>query len=514
MLYSLAKILLLILIVVLLASGLAYLLDAKDIFLGEVQATISGTEYTLSPLQAVLFLVALTVLIWIVLKLLSFTFSLLRFINGDDTALSRFFSKNREKKGYRALADGMLALASGEGRVAMDKANKAAKFLDNPSLTNILAAQAAELSGDRAKAEEIYKSLVLIPEAKFVGVRGLLKQKLEDGNTEVALKLAEKAFSIKPKHEEIQDTLLQLQAKSEDWSGARQTLRSKLKHGSLPRDVHKRRDAVLALSQAKGVIGEELSIEAREKAIEANRLSPDLVPAATMAARSYIEAGKPRYATRVVQAAWKTQPHPDLATAYAEIVPQETPEQRLKRFAQLRKLAPEHRETKLAMAELFLATEEFGKARKDIEDMLEDDPDARVLTIMAAAERGEGGSDDAVRAWLTKALGAKRGPQWICEKCQTAHSEWRPVCANCEAFDTLAWKSPPVAGYASSTGLEMLPLIVGAGETFEDEKEDKTASTAPVIADAEVTQEVTPKEIETSSDAGVSSTADGGAATS
>ena len=128
MLYSLAKILLLILIVVLLASGLAYLLDAKDIFLGEVQATISGTEYTLSPLQAVLFLVALTVLIWIVLKLLSFTFSLLRFINGDDTALSRFFSKNREKKGYKALADGMLALASGEGRVAMDRPTKRLNF--------------------------------------------------------------------------------------------------------------------------------------------------------------------------------------------------------------------------------------------------------------------------------------------------------------------------------------------------------------------------------------------------
>ena len=45
MFISLTKILLFILIVVLIASGLAYLLDAKDIILGDVQATIAETEY-------------------------------------------------------------------------------------------------------------------------------------------------------------------------------------------------------------------------------------------------------------------------------------------------------------------------------------------------------------------------------------------------------------------------------------------------------------------------------------
>ena len=67
------------------------------------------------------------------------------------------------------------------------------------------------------------------------------------------------------------------------------TLNAKLKHGSLPRDVHKRRDAVLALSEARKVFDADQAIEAREAAIEANRLSPDLIPAAVMAAHSYIE---------------------------------------------------------------------------------------------------------------------------------------------------------------------------------------------------------------------------------
>ena len=461
MLFSLAKILLFFLIVMLVAIGIAYLLDSKDILLGNVQTTISGTEYTLTPIQVLLFLIALSFTVWLILKILSFLMSVVKFITGDDTAISRYFNRNRERKGFQALSDGMLALASGEGQIAMDKVARAAKFLNQPSLTNVLAAQAAELSGNRQKATEIYKTLVQLPETRFVGIRGLLKQKLEDGNIDVAIKLAETAFDIKPKHEEMQDTLLQLQAKTQNWEGARKTLKAKLKHGSLPRDVHKRRDAVLALSQAKGLLEEGQTIEARENAIEANRLSSDLVPAAAMAARSYIKIAKPKYAARVIQKAWQAQPHPDLAAVFSEIAPEETATQRLNRFETLRKLTPDHRETKLAMAELYLSAEDFKKARKEVESILKKDPDARVFTIMAAIERGEGGADKLVRGWLAKALGARRGPQWTCENCQSAHSAWTPVCESCEAFDTLAWKAPLLSGISSSTGLEMLPYLIG-----------------------------------------------------
>ncbi len=59
---------------------------------------------------------------------------------------------------------------------------------------------------------------------RFVGVRGIMKQKLAEGDTDTAMKLAEKAFAMKPKHEETQDILLRLQAEHEDWTGARKTL--------------------------------------------------------------------------------------------------------------------------------------------------------------------------------------------------------------------------------------------------------------------------------------------------
>jgi len=81
---------------------------------------------------------------------------------------------------------------------------------------------------------------------------------------------------------------------------------------------------------------------------------------------------------------------------------------------------------------------------------------------MAAIERGQGADDAVVRGWLTRAVTAPRGPQWICENCQHIHSNWEPVCGNCASIDTLAWKRPPVGEVAMPVGAEMLPLIVGS----------------------------------------------------
>ncbi|PJE27512.1 HemY protein [Pseudooceanicola antarcticus] len=457
MLWSLVKILVFVTLIGAATFGASYLLELE----GGVRIALGATEFNLTPIRAVIGLILLVLVIWLLMKLAGLLIAVLRFINGDETALSRYFDRNRERKGFNALSDSLMALASGEGRLAMSKAQKAEKFLDRTDLTTLVIAQAAEVAGDKRRAEEAYKKLVTDERTRFVGVRGLMKQKLAEGDTDKAMKLAEKAFALKPQHVEVQDTLLKLQAANADWKGARGTLKAKLRHGALPRDVHKRRDAVLALSEAKTVLAEDSSIEMREAAIEANRLSPDLIPAAVFAARAYAEQGKPKYATRVLKKAWEASPHPDLAAAFAALEPDETPEERLKRFKVLTRIHPEHRETRLLLAELLIGAEDYPAARRALGDLAVTAPDARALTIMAAVERGEGAPDAIVKGWLTRAVSAPRGPQWTCENCHHIHSEWTPVCDHCQAFDTLAWRDAPAGDYQTPMSQQMLPLIVG-----------------------------------------------------
>ncbi|MDP5087038.1 MAG: heme biosynthesis protein HemY [Yoonia sp.] len=458
MLWSLIKILAFVAAITALTYGGTQLMEVD----GGATVDVAGQEFTLSPLEMVFALGAMVLAVWLGLKLLALCVATFKFLNGDETAISRYFDRNRERKGYEALSEGMMALASGEGHLAMTKAARADKYLRQPQLTNLLTAQAAEMTGDRKKAEETYKKLLADDKTRFVGVRGIMKQKLSEGDTDTALALAKKAFALKPKHEETQDVLLRLQAEKSDWAGARKTLGAKLKSGSLPRDVHKRRDAVLALSEARDILNEGNTIEAREAAIEANRLSPDLIPAAIMAARGYISEGNARYATRVLTKTWNAQPHPDIAAAFAEIVPDETPQARLKRFNTLIKSTQDNPETKMLLAELQISAEDFPAAKRALGDLVTKDPTARSLTLMAAIERGQGADDSVVRGWLTRALTAPRGPQWICENCQHIHPTWGATCNNCGSFDTLAWKTPPASEVAMPSGTEMLPLIVGA----------------------------------------------------
>jgi HemY protein len=460
MLWSLLKIVIFISAVAALSLGAGALLESN----GGVQVTVLGSEYTFGPLQSVIALVIFAVLVWLGLRVLALLAAIWRFLNGDETALSRYFDRNRERKGYEALSAGLMAMAGGEGRLALTKAAKAEKYLRKPELTNLLMAQAAELAGDRVKAEQTYRKLVENESTRFVGIRGIMKQKLAEGDTKTALALAERAFALKPRHVETQDALLQLQAQSEDWTGARKTLNAKLRYGALPRDVHKRRDAVLALSEARDIFAEGRDIDQREKAIEANRLSPDLIPAAVLAAQGLAEQGKAKQAARVLKKAWEVQPHPDLAAGFAALEPTETPQDRIARFAALTKSAPDHPETAMLLAELHIAAEDFPQARRALGDLAQTAATARSVSLMAAIERGSGAPDRVVQGWLAKALTVSRGPSWICGTCQHIHMDWAPVCENCHSFDTLAWKVPPQSDVPMPGGAQMLPLIVGTDD--------------------------------------------------
>ncbi|MBJ2149575.1 heme biosynthesis protein HemY [Paracoccus sp. IB05] len=476
---------------------------------GTVRLWAFDQEFTLNPLAALVVLLLAVVLVWLGLKLVGLLFAVLRFLNGDETAISRYFDRNRERRGYAALSDGLIALASGEPNTALARARTAERLLQKPELTRLLTAQAAEAAGDGRAATEAWKALLADEQTRFVAVRGLMRQKLASGDTATALKLAEQALALKPKHSETQDVLLKLQAEGGDWAGARGTLSQKLRSGELPRSVYRRRDALLALQEAKTVLDEGSTIEAREAAIEANKLSPDLIPAAVIAARALVAKGDSKSAARVLKKAWEAQPHPDLAAAFAAIEPSETAEQRLKRFRAFLASRPDHEESRLTEAELLLAAEDFRGAKAALAAIPVDHPTQRSLAILAAAERGMGAPDEEVRGVLARALAASRGPEWVCDKCGTVHAQWVPICASCSGFDTLSWREPDgIQGSRPATSAGLAPLLFAATRPAptpelvslpEPEEAEVIGTSAPVVQPDEAEEAsdpvITPDEI-------------------
>ena len=256
-----------------------------------------------------------------------------------------------------------------------------------------------------------------------------------------------------------------------------------MRAGKLPKDVGRRREAILSLADARQML-DAGDIEGGQKAaIAANKASPDLIPAAVLAAEMHMLNENKRAASNALKKAWSTQPHPDLAGAFADIVPNEDSAARLKRFTALTRVAVDNTETKLLMAELALADEDFPAARRAARELAENEPTVRSLTIMEAIEKGEGADEKTVRAWLNKALNASRGPQWVCESCSNIHKGWQPRCENCETFDSLSWKTPPAGEKTAFAAM----LGFTAGVLTDDASKPRDA----IVEDAEIVDETT-----------------------
>ncbi len=467
MLKTILKIVLLGAIVIAMTWGVSWIIQQG----GEVPLEIRGREYRPSMLAILLAGLVGLFVFWLFIKLVEFGLACVAFIMGDKNAISRFFGRRRAKRGMQALETSVLALAAGEGKIALQKAYRADKDLDSPAMTNLLIAQAARAQGKPKEAEAAYKKMLETNKAgRFIGIRGLMQDRQEAGDNETAAKLAQKALELQPKDASTVNALFDLQIETQDWQGARDTLAAKAKLEKMPAEVAKRREAVLAISEAKSLDPEAEGERYESLVAKAYRTAPNLVPAAVLAAKAQALAGNARQADSIIVKAWNANPHPDLAQAYADLAPNETAEQRLRRFKVLTKRQKKNDETRMLSAELLVASEDFPGARRAMGPLADEPKTSRQMAIMAAIENGEGADDTIVRAYLARAMQASRGEQWVCDSCHEVHAEWGAVCSNCGHFDTMDWVLPPENNDADSGMGVLMPLLMNSGSSENAEE--------------------------------------------
>jgi HemY protein len=162
------------------------------------------------------------------------------------------------------------------------------------------------------------------------------------------------------------------------------------------------------------------------------------VPAAALAGRLLAEGGERRKASRILEAAWKQNPHPDIAEAYAHVRLSDSARDRLARIQALARLAPGHAESALAVARAALDAREFATARKALAPIVSM-PTQRVVMSMAELEQLEG-DEGRAREWLSRALHAARDPAWTADG--YVSDRWLPVSPVTGRLDAFEWKVP------------------------------------------------------------------------
>lgn len=372
-----------------------------------------------------------------------------RWLTAIPGELAGWRRESKREKGYRALTQGMVAVAAGDPAEAQKQARRADVLLNEPPLTMLLSAQAAQLNGDEAAARRYFDAMLERPETAFLGLRGLLMQAQRDGDEGEALRLAARARKLQPRTPWVLRTLFDLQLQESQWRPALATLEDAAKRGVLDSSEAKRLHTIVLLGCSQEAEGLGDSNTALDFAKKAQRHAPDDLAVTLRYAQLLATAGKTRAVEKLAREAWGQTPHPELARLYPEAGGEVAPLAAIKRLEKLVTAHQNHAETHIALARAYLNAEIWGAARSHLEAACEDDPPARVCRMMAELEErenpgqnGESGGDmAAMRRWLMRASIAAPDPAWICSGCGAQSAGWHLRCARCDELGTLEWRA-------------------------------------------------------------------------
>jgi HemY protein len=444
-----------LLAVLALAAGLHWLADRPGTIVVEWQDHVAETTV----FRAFVILVVLLALIFL-------AWSLLRHIWSSPAYVGRLLQRRRQKRGLDALSGGIIAIGAGDRTSAARYASQARKALPNEPLTHLLRAQTAQLTGDRTTARRIFEAMLASRDTEQLGLRGLFLEAQREGETVAARQFAERAIALNPKLEWPSEELFDLQCRAGDWQAALDTLAVGRRNGQIDKAVARRRRAVLLTAQAQAA--EDGSADkALELALEAHRLSRDLVPAAAIAGRILASRGNTPRAARVLLKTWRLSPHPELAAAYAYVRPGDSPRDRLVRVRHLGRITPDDIEAPIAIAISAVEAREWDEARKVLAPLLDSRLTQRVCTLMARIEGEQHGHTGRVREWLARAVNAPRDPAWTADNVVADH--WAPISPVTGTLDAFRWRVPVEAVDAPS-GARLsakVEALVGLGAGME-----------------------------------------------
>ncbi|HVY59658.1 MAG TPA: heme biosynthesis HemY N-terminal domain-containing protein [Xanthobacteraceae bacterium] len=435
-------------------------------------------------IAAIAAVVLITLLVW----------STVRAIFRAPDVVSVLMRNRRTARAHAAITHGLIAIGAGDPGAARRYAHEAKRFAPADPLALLLGAQTAQLAGDRATAEETFRAMAARDDTKLLGLHGLFVEAQRRQDPVSARLFAEEAARTAPALAWAGQAVLEFRCADGDWTGALEALESNLHSGLVAKETYRRQRAVLLTAQALA-LEETDRAAAQPLAYEAVRLAPDLVPAAALAGRFLGEAGELRRASRILEAAWRANPHPDLATTYTYLRVGDSARDRLSRVEILVRLMPGHPEGALAFARAAIDAREFALARNALAPLLAA-PTKRVAMRMAEIEELEHGDTGRAREWMARAVHAAPDPAWTADG--LVSDRWMPVSPVSGRLDAFQWRVPlaelpapasyiePDAGPDSASTTALAPVSVGGSEPDRSgiaapEQPEAAKEAAPII---------------------------------
>ncbi|WP_417433438.1 heme biosynthesis protein HemY [Hoeflea sp.] len=424
------RLLFFVVLVLALGFGFAWLADRP----GDLSIVWQDRRIEMSLMTAVTVIVSLIAAIMI-------SWWLVRTILYSPRTFARYFRANKRDRGYQALSTGLLAAGAGDAAMArkMNKRTKGLLNADQEPLIHLLDVQAALIEGHHEEARKLFEAMAEDPETRLLGLRGLYLEAQRQGADEAAQHYAETAAEQAPQLPWAGAAALSYRTREGKWDEALQLLERQRQAGTIEAKVADRTKAVLLTARARDTVDSDPS-SARDDALHALKLAPAFPPAAVTAAKALLRQDNLRKAAKILETAWKANPHPEIAEAYVRARIGDTSADRLKRAERLEKLRPLNPLSFDVVARAALEAHRFDLAREKAEASARLQPCEGIYLLLADIEEAETGDQGRVRHWLSQAVRAPRDPAWTADG--YVSETWEPVSPVTGKLDAFEWKVP------------------------------------------------------------------------
>lgn len=451
------RILVFLLVVFALGLGFSWLADRP----GDMVVTFSGYQYQISLMVAAVAVVAIVAAVMI-------AWWLVKSIWNSPYAIARHFRVRQRDRGYQALSTGMIAAGAGDGVLARKKNKEAAKLIrsDQEPLIQLLDAQASLLEGDHEGARTKFEAMLDDPEMRLLGLRGLYLEAERLGDRNAARHYAGRAAASAPQLAWAAESTIEDLVQRGDWDGALKLIDAQKSTRQIDRDAANRRRAVLLTAKAEALLDGDPAA-AKTAAVEANRLQPHFAPAAVVAAKTLFRSNDVRKGSKILETAWRAEPHPDIADLYTHARPGDAVLDRLGRARKLQEMKKNNAQSSLAVARAALDAQDFATARHEAEAALRMQQSEGGYLLLADIEEAETGNQGKVRQYLGRAVRAPGDPAWIADG--VVSERWAPISPVTGRLDAFEWRLPPerlgrlIEGQDDEAGLPP-PVLVAPPE--------------------------------------------------
>ncbi len=393
-------------------------------------------------IQTGVFLLILAVFILLALYILR----LIRAVFSVPKAIVEYRDGYRHRVGYLSLTRGLVAVAAGDAAKAAHYSKETQKLLKGQTgLPLLLEAQAARLRGNEGVAKDRFEALLENKDMAFLGMRGLMRSALDAGDYKQALKHARSALKLHPSQGWILKIVYALEIKNRHWEEVLKLGKRIEKKNVMPSTkIVSDRIAIHLMRYDYDKEQGDNNTALRELKM-AYKLNPSFVPTVQRMAAYCMDGKKNKKATKLVEDAWKVNPHPALAQIWDQLSPVKGKDLNVRKLAWFEKLIDldaHSAEGHIAAAKAAMKLEFWGEAKAHLMAAEKLYPTTQIFHMRAVVEQNITHNDDGVETVLERVGEAMPSKVWTCKETGMVYDEWSPIAMPHEGFNTISWDVP------------------------------------------------------------------------